>query len=157
MLPFPGAVSNVWKNVIARWNATAARLFALPDQDAGLPTALTTLVGLVPLAMADPTVAGVYIDSLPMAVCGGLTTSTIFTLLGLPVWYTAVEDFGSFLSRFLPRRVSPPAREPPGANVLETINAENGHSKEHSAQRETGVRSKPDQANSRLAPVVGLA
>ncbi|MEM7307327.1 MAG: efflux RND transporter permease subunit [Planctomycetota bacterium] len=68
-----------------------------------LMTAITTIFGLVPLALSSATVAGAYIDSLAVVVIGGLTSSTIFTLLALPVWYTAVEDVGSILRRMLPR------------------------------------------------------
>ncbi len=66
-------------------------------------TAITTIFGMVPLALAGATVAGNYIDSLAVVVIGGLTTSTIFTLVALPVWYTTVEDLGSLASRLLPR------------------------------------------------------
>lgn len=69
-----------------------------------LMTAITTIFGLVPLALAGATVAGAYIDSLAVVVIGGLTTSTIFTLIALPVWYTTVEDLGSVLARLGPRR-----------------------------------------------------
>ncbi len=68
-----------------------------------LMTAITTIFGLVPLALAGATVAGAYIDSLAVVVIGGLTTSTTFTLLALPVWYTTVEDVGSVLARLGPR------------------------------------------------------
>jgi HAE1 family hydrophobic/amphiphilic exporter-1 len=91
-----------------------------------LMTALTTLVGLVPLALSSATVAQVYIDSLAVAVIGGLTTSTIFTLLALPVWQSAIEDLGAFLVRLLPRRVlaapsvaTPDASLPPTFGVTE--------------------------------------
>ena len=69
-------------------------------------TAITTLFGLIPLAASSATVAGVYIDSLAVAVIGGLLTSTIFTLLAMPVWYTTVEDLGSLAYRALPRRAA---------------------------------------------------
>lgn len=49
-----------------------------------LMTVITTIVGLIPLARSGATVAGVYIDSIAVAVIGGLATSTIFTLLALP-------------------------------------------------------------------------
>lgn len=75
-----------------------------------LMTAITTLFGLIPLALSGSTVAGAYIDSLATAVMGGLATSTLFTLIGLPVWYTAVEDVGSVLSRLLPRRAPAPEK-----------------------------------------------
>jgi HAE1 family hydrophobic/amphiphilic exporter-1 len=67
-------------------------------------TAITTIFGLLPLALARATVAGAYIDSIAVAVIGGLATSTIFTLLALPVWYTALEDIGAAVLRALPRR-----------------------------------------------------
>lgn len=68
-----------------------------------LMTAITTICGLLPLALAGATVAGAYIDSLAVVVIGGLTTSTLFTLVALPVWYTTVEDVGTILARMIPR------------------------------------------------------
>lgn len=69
-----------------------------------LMTALTTIFGLLPLALSNYTVAGAYMDSLAVTVAGGLASSTLFTLLALPVWYTAVEDLGGLLPALLPRR-----------------------------------------------------
>jgi HAE1 family hydrophobic/amphiphilic exporter-1 len=66
-------------------------------------TAVTTLFGLLPLALSDFTVVGVYIDSMAVAVAGGLATSTLFTLIGLPVWYTTIEDLAVVLLQLLPR------------------------------------------------------
>lgn len=71
-----------------------------------LMTAITTIFGLVPLALAGATVAGAYIDALAVVVIGGLATSTLFTLVALPVWYTTVEDVGSLVARLLPQRAS---------------------------------------------------
>jgi HAE1 family hydrophobic/amphiphilic exporter-1 len=67
-------------------------------------TAITTIVGLFPLALSDFTVASAYIDSLAIVVIGGLSTSTLFTLIGLPVWYSSLEDFFAFVGRMLPKR-----------------------------------------------------
>jgi HAE1 family hydrophobic/amphiphilic exporter-1 len=67
-------------------------------------TAITTIFGLLPLALARATVAGAYIDSIAVAVIGGLATSTLFTLLALPVWYTTLEDVGAAVLAALPRR-----------------------------------------------------
>ena len=83
-----------------------------------LMTAITTIFGLVPLALAGATVAGAYIDSLAVVVIGGLTTSTLFTLLALPVWYTTVEDVGSVLGRLLPRSSGRRANHWPQGGVL---------------------------------------
>ena len=68
-----------------------------------LMTAITTLVGLIPLVFSASTIAGAFIDSLAVAVIGGLSTSTVFTLIGLPVWYTLVEDVGAITAKALPR------------------------------------------------------
>ena len=78
-----------------------------------LMTAITTVAGLVPLAMSpwirrvalstfgieisQFTVAGVYIESMAVALMGGLISSTIFTLIALPVWYSTIEDLGALL------------------------------------------------------------
>jgi HAE1 family hydrophobic/amphiphilic exporter-1 len=79
-----------------------------------LMAAITTICGLIPLALSRATVATAYIDSMAMAIIGGLAASTIFTLLGLPVWYTTVEDLGSLVVRLFPRwrggRKPPPPR-----------------------------------------------
>jgi HAE1 family hydrophobic/amphiphilic exporter-1 len=69
-----------------------------------LMTAITTFFGLMPLAFSAFTVAEIYVDSMAVAIIGGLATSTIFTLIGLPVWYSTVEDIGSTLISLLPRR-----------------------------------------------------
>jgi HAE1 family hydrophobic/amphiphilic exporter-1 len=80
-------------------------------------TAITTISGLIPLALAKATVANAYIDSLAVAVIGGLTTSTVFTLLALPVWYSTLEDLFGFVAAALPRRGrgSEPPRFPEGS------------------------------------------
>jgi HAE1 family hydrophobic/amphiphilic exporter-1 len=69
-----------------------------------LMTTITTVFGLAPLALSQFTVAGIYVDSMAVAIIGGLASSTIFTLIALPVWYTTLEDIGSVLARSLPRR-----------------------------------------------------
>ena len=75
-------------------------------------TTMTTIFGLLPLATSAFTVATAYVDSLAIAVIGGLTTSTLFTLIGLPVWYATLEDFFRGVRRSLPQRV-PAAGSPP--------------------------------------------
>jgi HAE1 family hydrophobic/amphiphilic exporter-1 len=68
-----------------------------------LMTAITTVFGLTPLVISRFTVGGVYVDSMAVAIISGLASSTIFTLLALPVWYTTMEDIGSVLVRAFPR------------------------------------------------------
>lgn len=67
-----------------------------------LMTVITTVVGLTPLALSEFTVAGVYIQSMAVAMIGGLISSTVFTLIALPVWYTAVEDLSAVILGLLP-------------------------------------------------------
>jgi HAE1 family hydrophobic/amphiphilic exporter-1 len=67
-----------------------------------LMTVITTVVGLTPLALSAFTVAGVYIQSMAVAMIGGLVSSTIFTLIALPVWYTAVEDLSAIVAGLFP-------------------------------------------------------
>jgi HAE1 family hydrophobic/amphiphilic exporter-1 len=81
-------------------------------------TAISTIFGLIPLIASKATVAGAYIDSIAVAVVGGLATSTIFTLLALPVWYTALEDIGIAFLRALPKRSSDPISKQPAGSVL---------------------------------------
>jgi HAE1 family hydrophobic/amphiphilic exporter-1 len=68
-----------------------------------LMTTLSTIFGLLPLALSSFTVAGIYVDSMAVVIMGGLASSTIFTLLGLPLWYSTVEDIGSVVRRGMPR------------------------------------------------------
>jgi HAE1 family hydrophobic/amphiphilic exporter-1 len=81
-------------------------------------TAISTIFGLIPLIATKATVAGAYIDSIAVAVVGGLATSTIFTLLALPVWYTALEDIGAAFLRALPKRSSDRSSKQPAGSVL---------------------------------------
>jgi HAE1 family hydrophobic/amphiphilic exporter-1 len=66
-------------------------------------TAITTIFGLLPLVLSQFTVAGIYVDSMAVVIMGGLASSTIFTLIALPLWYSTLEDVGSVLWRALPR------------------------------------------------------
>ena len=81
-------------------------------------TAITTIFGLIPLVMARATVAGHFIDSIAVVVIGGLATSTIFTLLALPVWYTTLEDLWAAVMAALPYRRTKKSRSTPAQPVL---------------------------------------
>lgn len=56
-------------------------------------TALTTLVGLVPIAIDKPALSGIYYYSMAYVIIGGLLFSTILTTLVLPAALCLVEDF----------------------------------------------------------------
>lgn len=66
-----------------------------------LMTALTTVCGLLPMAMAEPTTNSVPYQALAAIVAGGLMTSTVFTLWVVPLAYTLFDDLGKALLRWL--------------------------------------------------------
>ena len=68
-----------------------------------LLTSITTIFGILPLGFSAFTVRGAPMGSLSTVIAGGLATSTVFTLIGLPVWYTMIEDIGSMVARLVPR------------------------------------------------------
>ena len=82
-------------------------------------TAITTIGGLVPLALGGQTSIGLSYTSFSLTLIGGMTTATLLTLLVVPVFYTLFDDareaFGRLLGRLIPRKatvqdlvVSPP-------------------------------------------------
>ena len=73
-----------------------------------LITAVTTILGLAPMVMADssPTVVwsgrGSGLRSglrSVLVIMGGLTTSTFLTLLIIPTIYSLIDDFSRFAQR----------------------------------------------------------
>ena len=61
-------------------------------------TALTTVMGLVPMAMTEPSGESFDYRALATCVAGGLTFSTLFTLWVVPVGYTLFDDLGKALT-----------------------------------------------------------
>jgi HAE1 family hydrophobic/amphiphilic exporter-1 len=57
-----------------------------------LMTAITTLVGLVPIVVQRPALAGVYYYSMALVIMGGLVVSTFLTSLLLPTTASLAED-----------------------------------------------------------------
>jgi multidrug efflux pump subunit AcrB len=64
-----------------------------------LMTALTTVIGLLPMAMAEPTGNGIDYRALATCVAGGLAISTFFTLWVVPLAYTVLDDLAQVLAR----------------------------------------------------------
>lgn len=62
-------------------------------------TAATTIVGMIPLAFGDSSLAGMRYFPMARTIMGGLLASTVLTLVVLPTYYTLVDDFGVYLSR----------------------------------------------------------
>jgi hypothetical protein len=53
-----------------------------------------------------------------VAMMGGLISSTVFTLIALPVWYTTIEDLGRLLVGLLPPRIVPARLHIPRTSVI---------------------------------------
>jgi HAE1 family hydrophobic/amphiphilic exporter-1 len=64
-------------------------------------TALTTLVGLLPMAIQKPSLGGTYYYSMAYVIMGGLLMSTLLTTLFLPATITLVEDTPGWLKRVI--------------------------------------------------------
>jgi HAE1 family hydrophobic/amphiphilic exporter-1 len=63
-----------------------------------LMTSLTTLFGLIPMAFMATEGMGVIFAPIGQAVVGGLTTSTILTLILTPTLYAWLDDVGVWLA-----------------------------------------------------------
>jgi HAE1 family hydrophobic/amphiphilic exporter-1 len=80
-------------------------------------TAITTIGGMVPLAINGRLESGISYTSFAWTLIGGLSTATLLTLLVVPVFYTFFDDLGRRLSEITgsvrrvrlgrPRRLSP--------------------------------------------------
>ncbi|MDT9293846.1 MAG: efflux RND transporter permease subunit [Arthrospira platensis PCC 7345] len=79
-----------------------------------LMTTFSTIAGMLPIALEWG--AGSQVRSpMAIAVIGGMTTSTLLTLVVVPVWFTYVDGFQNWLKNpFKPkrRRVSPAKKMP---------------------------------------------
>jgi len=64
-----------------------------------LMTALTTLIGLVPMVVQKPSLGGVYYYSMALVIMGGLFVSTFLTSVLLPTTTTLFEDAGMLVKR----------------------------------------------------------
>ena len=67
-------------------------------------TAVTTLIGLVPIVVQKPSLGGVYYYSMALVIMGGLFVSAFLTLILLPTTTTLSEDMFGALGRF-PRKL----------------------------------------------------
>ena len=75
-------------------------------------TALTTIVGLIPLAWGGGSLMGISYFPLARTVMGGLMASTVLTLVVLPVYYVILDDFGRSCRRVWSASAAPRAPEP---------------------------------------------
>lgn len=72
-----------------------------------LMTAITTLVGLLPMAIQRPALGGVYYYSMALVIMGGLFVSTFLTSVLLPATASLAEDILAWVARFRPARLVP--------------------------------------------------
>lgn len=78
-----------------------------------LMTALTTLMGLAPIAISRPSLGNVYYYSMALVIMGGLAISTVLTAILLPATAVLAEDSTAAAGRgvaALGRRLRPGAR-----------------------------------------------
>ncbi len=68
-----------------------------------LMTAITTLVGLVPIVVQKPALAGVYYYSMALVIMGGLVVSTFLTSVLLPTTASLAEDGFALMGRGIAR------------------------------------------------------
>lgn len=71
-----------------------------------LMTAGTTVLGLVPMLIHHPTLAGVYYHAIALILVGGLATSTVMTLVFLPATYSLIDDLARASRRVWTRAAS---------------------------------------------------
>lgn len=64
-------------------------------------TALTTILGVVPLAIGSKVGSTVSFVSLGRAFISGLTTGTILTLVVVPLLYTIIEDAADWSMQYV--------------------------------------------------------
>lgn len=77
-----------------------------------LMTALTTIFGMLPMAFDSATFVGMPYAGLGRAFVGGLLSSTVLTLVAVPVLYTLLDDAGAAFRSLLPRgREAAPAEK----------------------------------------------
>ena len=86
-----------------------------------LMTAMTTVFGLLPMALSQSGGNGVDYRALATIVAGGLTLSTFFTLWVVPLAYTVADDFGAamrdvFRTAFQGQSKRPQAASSPGTS-----------------------------------------
>jgi len=82
-------------------------------------TTLTTICGLIPVTMSGTSSIGLSYTSFGLTLIGGLISSTLFTLLVVPVVYTLLDDLRTAVVAALFRRMGWKRREPAPIPVAE--------------------------------------
>ena len=66
-----------------------------------LMTALTTICGLLPMALGNAALIGMSYSPLGVTMIGGLISSTFLTLFAVPIFYTYFDDLRRFFPKYL--------------------------------------------------------
>ena len=74
-------------------------------------TALTTIIGMIPLTFSEPSRLGISYKSFGLTLIGGMTTATLLTLLVVPIFYTFFDDARMAMMRTLRRASRPKGSE----------------------------------------------
>jgi hydrophobic/amphiphilic exporter-1 (mainly G- bacteria), HAE1 family len=74
-------------------------------------TALTTVIGMIPLTLTKPGDLGLSYKSFGFTLIGGMTTATLLTLLVVPIFYTFFDDARQIVHRAVQRFLGPSVRE----------------------------------------------
>jgi HAE1 family hydrophobic/amphiphilic exporter-1 len=72
-----------------------------------LMTALTTVLGLVPIIIQRPALGGTYYYSMALVIIGGITISTFLTSILLPTTVTIIEDLPGWIRGLFSRALRP--------------------------------------------------
>jgi HAE1 family hydrophobic/amphiphilic exporter-1 len=75
-------------------------------------TALTTVCGLLPVAFSEPSGDSFSFKGLSIGVCAGVSVSTIFTLLSVPLLYSLLRSLGSWLGHWFGGHPAPGSAMP---------------------------------------------
>ncbi len=68
-----------------------------------LMTALTTIFGLLPMALGNSGLIGIPYAPMGITLIGGLISATFITLFAVPIFYTYFDDLRIFFKNFLKR------------------------------------------------------
>jgi len=83
-----------------------------------LMTALTTIIGMLPLTVSEPSAIGMSYKSFGLTLIGGMTTATLLTLLVIPVFYTFFDDARTAVSGAIKRALLLKRQPAQGAATL---------------------------------------
>ena len=73
-------------------------------------TALTTIIGMIPLTLSKSSDMGMSYNSFGLTLIGGMISGTLLTLLVVPVFYTLLDDAQLAIQNTLANVMRPQAK-----------------------------------------------